>query len=153
MFDSNDSKILFDDLMKKRSIDKKNTTLEEIFVLFKEFMKLEFDAAEDDILYEVYNGSSYSKYECDIEYNDSKVISFTRQFEIRDGVDYDHYEQLHIEVVLEMNKQIRKIKGLKWSFDYTNHDDFYDAIENNRDFKKAIGHSKVVDVISSFSWV
>ncbi|MGB3261252.1 hypothetical protein [Paenisporosarcina sp.] len=73
---------------------------------------------------------------------------FVRQFSIYKNGEYSHLEQLHCQFLFEVNKELKKLKKVKWYFDYEGDVEiFYKKIESLKHFKIPLTHKPIqVDI-------
>ncbi|MFJ8234176.1 hypothetical protein ACIQ34_00365 [Ureibacillus sp. NPDC094379] len=110
--------------------------IKNVWETFKTFCKETVEGEEDqEILYQcsVYNFTG----------EDLFHVEFVRQFTIYEEDNYSHMEQLHCECLIEPTDDLKKLEVSEWSMDYEGLDDFFNHIENLREFKIPLNYKPI----------
>jgi hypothetical protein len=110
---------------------KPNPTL--AWSVFKAFAELPVEDVESGILWQIGCYSFTGEKLCH--------LGFVRQFSFYVDGEYDHMEQLNLELTCKPTKELLHIQRNRWSFDYPSIAEYFADVENSPEFKTALGHS------------
>ncbi|XMB73006.1 hypothetical protein RJI07_03610 [Mycoplasmatota bacterium WC30] len=147
------SKEIINKIIEESNITKENFNLDIFCDVIRKFMKIEFNAEDDDLLYETEVFFKSENYE----------IYFTRQFAIYNkATDNIYITQLHIRLEYEnnyvfddlVNEKTSKLKGNGiWSMDYENLDVFFQNIKLKDSYKIASEEGNLKNISISYTRV
>ncbi|MBU5212871.1 hypothetical protein [Heyndrickxia oleronia] len=112
----------------KNKIGKDTDDMKTVWETFKAFCKEPVEREEDkEILFQcgVYDFTGEELFHLD----------FVRQFTIYEEDEYSRMEQLHCEFLFKPTDELRRLEIGEWSMDYDDIDDFFNEIENLKEFK------------------
>lgn len=97
-----------------------------LWEVFKKFSEVKFNAADDALLFEcgTYNFTG----------EDLFHWGLVRQFSFERRGEYDHMEQLHIEITFDPEEDLLAFQDTVWTYDFKSLDEFFEAVEKLESF-------------------
>lgn len=101
---------------------------------FKQFVQEPVEEADDGVLFQIGVYDFTGVEQCHFD--------FVRQFSLNDdNGEYDHMEQLHLEVLCDPTERLRQFGTNRWDFGFSSIDAFFAEVESIEAFQAAIEHS------------
>lgn len=119
---------VFRKLLKEAGFQPKDPDLQTAWNVFKRFIKLSFDCADDSLLFEtgVY----------DVTGEEMFYLSLVRQFTIEVDGEYDYMEQIHLDLLYKPDEILGNLEETIRTYEF---DDeipaFLEAVEQSPSFK------------------
>ena len=101
--------------------------------VFKAFVERPVEDVESGILWQMGCYSFTGEKLCHLD--------FVRQFSFYIDGEYDHTEQLHLELTCTPTQELLAIERNHWAFDYPSLGEYFADVENFPEFQTALKHS------------
>lgn len=133
------SKDMIIKMLSDANITVDNLNLKDLCHVLREFMNKEYNAVDDDILFQT--GVFFNK--------EIFTLNFTRQFSFNNRYgNYSHLTQLSITLEYENNQEFEGLSTVIWSTGYKSLDDFFDSVKLDESYLKIenIGKLKNIEI-------
>jgi hypothetical protein len=103
------------------------------WTVFKSFAERPVEGVESGILWQIGCYSFTGEKRCHLD--------FVRQFSFHVDGEYDHMEQLHLELTCMPTQELLAIERNHWAFDYPSLAEYFADVESFPEFQIALMHS------------
>ncbi|NBI29007.1 hypothetical protein [Chengkuizengella marina] len=127
MIKSNMAKQTLEEMLKKANVRFNKPDCLEIWGVFKKFSNIKVKCSDDAMLFQC---ESYN-----FRGEEFFTLGYVRQFIFEIDGEYDYMEQLEITIFFKSNQELKGFETSVWTYDCNSKNEFFNLVENMKEFK------------------